>query len=276
MSLALGFVILAGVVVNNSILIVHQTLNFLKDPTRGLETPDEAIAASVETRVRPILMSALTSVGGMIPLVLLPGSGSELYRGLGSVVLGGLMFSTLFTLILVPKDERDRLAFDYLDELRDALRTAANEAPSFPDRFEAEVWLTDMSQRLARQVRDPQERIRILTLVHLEATRVKLPPELILAVIEVESNFDRYAISVAGAIGLMQIMPFWLDEIGRPNDNLLHIDTNLRYGCTILRFYYDKEQGDLRRALGRYNGSLGKRKYPNKVIDKLSRKWFQA
>ena len=161
-------------------------------------------------------------------------------------------------------------------ELRNVLRTAANEAPSFPDRFEAEVWLTDMSRRLARQVKDPEERIEILTLVHLEASRVNLPPELILAVIEVESNFDRYAVSVAGAIGLMQIMPFWLEEIGRPDDNLLHIDTNLRYGCTILRFYYDKENGDLRRALGRYNGSLGKRKYPNKVIDKLSKKWFQA
>ena len=161
-------------------------------------------------------------------------------------------------------------------ELREILRAAANDTDSFPDRFEAEVWLTDMSRRLARQVQDPEERIEILTLVHYEASRVKLPPELILAVIEVESNFDRYAISVAGAIGLMQIMPFWLDEIGRPNDNLLHIDTNLRYGCTILRFYYDKENGDLRRALGRYNGSLGKRKYPNKVIDKLSKKWFQA
>ena len=161
-------------------------------------------------------------------------------------------------------------------ELREILRDAANEIDTFPDRFEAEVWLTDMSGRLARQVADPAERIEILTRVHYEASRVDLPPELILAVIEVESNFDRYAISVAGAIGLMQIMPFWLDEIGRPNDNLLHIDTNLRYGCTILRFYYDKEQGDLRRALGRYNGSLGKRKYPNKVIDKLSKKWFQA
>ena len=161
-------------------------------------------------------------------------------------------------------------------ELREILRAAANEIDTFPDRFEAEVWLTDMSRRLAKQVRDPGERIEILTLVHYEASRVELPPELILAVIEVESNFDRYAISVAGAIGLMQIMPFWLDEIGRPDDNLLHIDTNLRYGCTILRFYYDKEKGDLRRALGRYNGSLGKRKYPNKVIDKLSKKWFQA
>jgi len=161
-------------------------------------------------------------------------------------------------------------------ELREALRSAANESKSFPDRFDAEVWLTDMSSRLERQVRDPEERIEILTLVHHEASRVELPPELILAVIEVESNFDPYAISVAGAIGLMQIMPFWLAEIGRPDDNLLHVDTNLRYGCTILRFYYDKEKGDLRRALGRYNGSLGKRKYPNKVIDKLSKKWFQA
>ena len=161
-------------------------------------------------------------------------------------------------------------------ELREVLRKAASESPSFTDRFHAEVWLTDMSARLARQVKDPEERIKLLTLVHLEAKRVELPPELILAVIEVESNFDRYAVSVAGALGLMQIMPFWLNEIGRPDDNLLHTDTNLRYGCTILRFYYDKENGDLRRALGRYNGSLGRRKYPNKVIDKLTRKWFKG
>ncbi len=161
-------------------------------------------------------------------------------------------------------------------ELREVLRQAASESASFTDRFHAEVWLTDMSRRLARQVKNPEERIEILTLVHMEAARVELPPELVLAVIEVESNFDRYAVSVAGALGLMQVMPFWLNEIGRPDDNLLHTDTNLRYGCTILRFYLDKEKGDLRRALGRYNGSLGKRKYPNKVIDKLSKKWFQA
>lgn len=161
-------------------------------------------------------------------------------------------------------------------DLRAALIAAVSEADSFPDRFEAEVWLTDMSTRLADKISDPKERIALLTRVHYEASRVELPPELILAVIEVESNFDRYAISVAGAIGLMQIMPFWLDEIGRPDDNLLHVDTNLRYGCTILRFYYDKENGDLRRALGRYNGSLGKRKYPNKVVEKLTRKWFRA
>jgi soluble lytic murein transglycosylase-like protein len=161
-------------------------------------------------------------------------------------------------------------------ELREALRAAASAADSFEDRFDAEVWLTDMSARLERQVGNADERMEILTRVHYEASRVELPPELILAVIEVESNFDRYAISVAGALGLMQVMPFWKEEIGRPDDNLNHVDTNLRYGCTILKFYLEKEKGDLRRALGRYNGSLGKRKYPNKVIDKLSYKWFKA
>jgi len=161
-------------------------------------------------------------------------------------------------------------------ELREVLRAAASDADSFEDRYDAVVWLTDMSSRLERQVRDPEERMEILTRVHYEASRVELPPELVLAVIEVESNFDRYAVSVAGALGLMQVMPFWKDEIGRPDDNLNHVDTNLRYGCTILKFYLEKEKGDLRRALGRYNGSLGKRKYPNKVIDKLSYKWFKA
>ena len=98
----LGFVLLAGVVVNNAILIIHQAFNFMADPKRHLENPNQAIVASVRTRVRPILMSTLTSVGGMLPLVLLPGAGSELYRGLGAVVVGGLLISTLFTLILVP------------------------------------------------------------------------------------------------------------------------------------------------------------------------------
>jgi soluble lytic murein transglycosylase-like protein len=133
-----------------------------------------------------------------------------------------------------------------------------------------------MSARLSRQVKNPRERVEILKRVHFEASKAELPPELVLAVIDVESNFDRYAISVAGARGLMQIMPFWLNEIGRPDDNLLHIDTNLRFGCTILKYYMDMEKGDLQRALGRYNGSLGRRKYPNKVLDKLRLKWFRA
>ncbi|MGA8204975.1 MAG: transglycosylase SLT domain-containing protein [Woeseiaceae bacterium] len=175
---------------------------------------------------------------------------------------------------LAPAASRAQQAPD--PELREILRKAANDADSFEDRFDAEVWLTDMSRRLAPAVADPEERIQLLTRVHYEAARAELPPELVLAVIDVESNFDPYAISVAGALGLMQVMPFWRNEIGRPNDNLIHVDTNLRYGCTILKFYLDKEHGDLRRALGRYNGSIGRRDYSNKVIDKLSRKWFRG
>ena len=160
--------------------------------------------------------------------------------------------------------------------LVELLRKAANDTESFADHFDAQVWLTDMSTRLEQQVADPKERIEILKRVHLEAQRAKLPPELVLAVIDVESNFDRYAISHAGARGLMQIMPFWLEEIGRPNDNLIHIGTNLRFGCTILKYYLDIEKGDLKRALGRYNGSLGRRSYPNKVLDKLRLKWYRV
>jgi soluble lytic murein transglycosylase-like protein len=160
--------------------------------------------------------------------------------------------------------------------LRELLKAAASEADSFPDHFAAQVWLTDMSARLERQVNDPQERLEILRRAHYEAARSELPAELVLAVIDVESNFDRFAISVAGARGLMQIMPFWLDEIGRPDDNLLHIDTNLRFGCTILKYYMDMENGDIVRALGRYNGSLGRSTYSNKVLDKLRLKWFRV
>jgi len=161
-------------------------------------------------------------------------------------------------------------------ELIELLREAASEADSFADQFDAQVWLTDMSWRLSAQVEDHEERVRILRHVHYEATRADLAPELVLAVIDVESNFDRFAISHAGARGLMQVMPFWLDEIGRPDDNLMHIRTNLRFGCTILKYYLDMEDGDLVRALGRYNGSLGNRRYPNKVLDKLRLKWFRV
>jgi soluble lytic murein transglycosylase-like protein len=133
-----------------------------------------------------------------------------------------------------------------------------------------------MSRRLRRQVGDVSERLEILKVVHSEARRARLDPELVLAVIDVESNFDRFAISHAGAQGLMQVMPFWLEEIGRPNDNLFHIHTNLRMGCTILRYYLDMERGDLRPALARYNGSRGKHWYPDRVYDRLSRKWYKS
>lgn len=160
--------------------------------------------------------------------------------------------------------------------LRDLLREAMDESTSFPDRFDAQVWLTDMAIRLGNQVKDPDEKILILTQVHWEANRVGLPPEMVLAVIDIESAFDPYAVSSAGAQGLMQVMPFWLDEIGRPGDRLVDIRTNLRMGCTILKYYYDMESGDWVRTLGRYNGSLGSRVYPEKVLSRLSSRWFQG
>ena len=191
------------------------------------------------------------------------------------MLIGRLIFKSVLLLTLGVCSEA--IAQQTPDpELREALRVAASAADSFDDRFAAEVWLSDMSGRLERQVPDQEERMRILTRVHYEASIAELEPELVLAVIDVESNFDTYAVSVAGALGLMQIMPFWKDEIGRPDDNLIRLETNLRYGCTILKYYLNKEDGDLRRALGRYNGSLGRRKYPNKVIDRLSGKWFQG
>ena len=159
--------------------------------------------------------------------------------------------------------------------LRALLIEAVNEADSFDDRFDAEVWLTDMSTRLGNRVADPAERLEILKQVHYEAKRVDVAPELVLAIIEVESNFDRFAISRAGALGLMQVMPFWLKEINRPNDNLFHIRTNLRIGCQILRYYLDMERDDLVRALARYNGSVGRRWYSDRVLDKLRLKWFR-
>lgn len=159
--------------------------------------------------------------------------------------------------------------------LREKLREAMEDSASFPDRFDAQVWLTDMAIRLGPQVRDPNERVTILKQVHWEATRIGLPPEMVLAVIDIESAFDPYAISSAGAQGLMQVMPFWLDEIGHPGDRLVDIQTNLRMGCTILKYYFDMEDGDWVPALARYNGSLGRREYPEKVLGRLRSRWFQ-
>jgi soluble lytic murein transglycosylase-like protein len=161
--------------------------------------------------------------------------------------------------------------------LRDLLIQAIAEADSFEDRFAAEVWLTDMSHRLARQVPDVDERLEILRIVHMEATRAELAPELVLAVIDVESNFDRYAISSASALGLMQIMPFWVKEVGHHDMNML-FDTefNILLGCRILRYYLDMERGDLIQGLGRYNGSLGRRQYSDRVIERLRTKWYRG
>ena len=161
------------------------------------------------------------------------------------------------------------------NELRDLLQQAITDSASFNDRFEAEVWLVDMSNRLAKKVPTAEKRLTLLLQIHHEARRADLHPELVLAVIDVESNFNRFAISKAGAQGLMQVMPFWLKEIGQPRDSLFNIRTNLRMGCTILKYYLKKEKGDLTRALARYNGSLGRYKYPNKVFKLLNKRWYK-
>lgn len=159
------------------------------------------------------------------------------------------------------------------DNLRILLKHAISDSDSFKDRFDAEVWLVDMSKRLEPIMPDPEKRVNLLKQVHYEATRANLRPELVLALIEVESRFDRFAISHAGALGLMQVMPFWLKEIGRPKDNLFDIRTNLRMGCTILRYYMDKEKNDLTNALARYNGSLYSYKYTNQIYRVLDKRW---
>ncbi|MBE9560246.1 MAG: lytic transglycosylase domain-containing protein [Proteobacteria bacterium] len=161
-------------------------------------------------------------------------------------------------------------------KLRLLLTEAINSSESFDDRFHAEVWLVDMSTRLQRYVKDEKIRLLMLKQIHLEASRSELQPELVLALIEVESHFDSYAISKSGAQGMMQVMPFWLNEIGHPEDNLIDIKTNLRMGCTILKYYMDMEKNNLHKALARYNGSAGSKVYSNKVLIALQRHWYQS
>ncbi len=161
------------------------------------------------------------------------------------------------------------------EELRTQLKQAANDTDSFADHFDAQVWLTDMSRRLEKRIPDHNSRINLLQNIHREATRSGLEPELVLSVIHVESNFNSYAISRAGARGLMQVMPFWLKEIGRPGDSLFQDKTNLRYGCTILKYYLAKEHGNRVLALARYNGSRGSRQYPALVYKSLNTTWYR-
>jgi soluble lytic murein transglycosylase-like protein len=145
---------------------------------------------------------------------------------------------------------------------------------AFETETEARAWLTAMSGRLARRMPDRTEREEFLVTVHYEAKRAGLDPQLVLGLIQVESGFRKYALSSAGARGYMQVMPFWLKLIGRDAEhNLFHLRTNLRYGCVILRHYLDLENGDLFRALGRYNGSLGRAPYPNTVLQAWTTHW---
>jgi soluble lytic murein transglycosylase-like protein len=157
--------------------------------------------------------------------------------------------------------------------LQHAVADQAAPKLAFASQQEAQLWLDEMSKRLAARIPDAEYRFDLLSTVHYEATRAGLDPQLVLGLIEVESGFRKYAISKSGARGYMQVMPFWTKAIGSPDDDLFHLRTNLRYGCTILRYYLDMEKGDLYRALGRYNGTLGKPEYPNLVKTAWHRHW---
>jgi soluble lytic murein transglycosylase-like protein len=155
-------------------------------------------------------------------------------------------------------------------EVRAGLQASIADKPAprhaFTDSEAAVDWLTEMSQRLRWKIPNFDSRVEFLRTVHFEAIRARLDPQLVLAVIQVESNFRKYAVSRSGARGYMQVMPFWVGLLGRPGDNLFSLRNNLRYGCVILKYYIDAEKGNLPRALSRYNGSLGRSNYPNTVI----------
>jgi soluble lytic murein transglycosylase-like protein len=165
------------------------------------------------------------------------------------------------------------LAASVQASLQRAISDRAAPRLAFASKHDADAWLGEMSRRLETRIPDARERSEFLTTVHYEAIRAGLDPQLVLGVIQVESNFRKYAVSNAGARGYMQVMPFWVGLIGASDHNLFHLRTNLRYGCVILRHYLDVESGNLFRALGRYNGSLGDSEYPNLVLAAWRGSW---
>ncbi|MBU1237751.1 MAG: lytic transglycosylase domain-containing protein [Gammaproteobacteria bacterium] len=157
--------------------------------------------------------------------------------------------------------------------LHAAVADRTSPEPIFPSEQEKYAWMAEMSRRLTKRIPDKRARLGFLKSVYYEAQRAGLDPQLVLGLIQVESNFKKYAVSRAGARGYMQVMPFWVKLIGNGDHDLFHLRTNLRFGCTILRHYLDIEKGNLYRALGRYNGSLGAPAYPNRVRAAWENQW---
>ncbi|MBR9908881.1 MAG: lytic transglycosylase domain-containing protein [Gammaproteobacteria bacterium] len=195
-----------------------------------------------------------------------PARRTESTQRLAGLVAGLLFFAAACALGNQPAAPVD-------EELRHYLKTAIETSDSFVDRFDAEVWLLSKQEPMGRFFDDPQQRMDMLRRIHRAASSAGLQPEVVLAVIEVESRFDRFAVSSAGAQGMMQVMPFWKNEIGHPDDNLTDIDTNLRYGCAILKHYLNKANGRLMDALARYNGSYGQYWYPRRVMNAWQDNW---
>jgi soluble lytic murein transglycosylase-like protein len=158
--------------------------------------------------------------------------------------------------------------------VRASMAKSVNEfAPINPDDLDMRAWVRAMTKRVLTRFEDEAGARQFLAMVHYESSRAGLDPTLVLAIIDVESKFRRYAVSKAGALGYMQVMPFWVSLIGVPSDNLFQPRTNLRYGCVIFRHYLDTEKGNVERALARYNGSLGKPDYPMRVVKARKEKW---
>jgi soluble lytic murein transglycosylase-like protein len=174
--------------------------------------------------------------------------------------------------LAAPEAQRD-------PELRSVVQQAIDSAPCFADKYDSDVWFKLQEPRLRRLVRDSTERVQILETAYCEANRPDerpLPAGLIMAVMDVESAFDRWAVSATGAVGLMQVMPFWPDKLGMKRYQLTQVQANMRMGCAILRYYLNSEHGDWRRALARYNGSVGSRKYSDLVITRWTTRWNGA
>jgi soluble lytic murein transglycosylase-like protein len=164
-------------------------------------------------------------------------------------------------------------------DLRAIVAKAIATAECFPDKYDSAVWYSLMEPKLRRIVKDDDERLSILKTAYCEAHRPgekRLPPGLIMAVMDIESRFNRWAVSSAGAVGLMQVMPFWPAELGMKRHQLTQIEANMRMGCAILRHYLQREKNDVRKALARYNGSVGRREYPDKVVQRWTRSWNGA
>ena len=184
-----------------------------------------------------------------------------------------VLLCALPTMVWAGAQQYEPLADSVRTRLSRAVSDKAVPSMAFRSSSDAQRWLAAMDERLARRIPDRKARQELLRTVHYEATRARLDPQLVLGVIEVESGFRKYAVSRAGARGYMQVMPFWIKLIGQPGHNLFHLRTNLAYGCAILRHYLDLEKGDYFRALGRYNGSLGKAEYPNLVLSAWRGRW---
>ncbi|HVR93243.1 MAG TPA: lytic transglycosylase domain-containing protein [Casimicrobiaceae bacterium] len=188
-----------------------------------------------------------------------------------------LMGAIALVLVSLPARAGNQVEEALASNVQNSLHRSVSDYPAprlvFPTDVEGWAWLADMSSRLASKMPDWPTRRDFLITVQYEATRAGLDPQLVLGLIQHESNFRKYAVSSAGARGFMQVMPFWVRQIGNSGHDLFTLRTNLRYGCTILRYYLEIEQGDLYRALGRYNGSLGRGEYPNAVLASMNRYW---